>query len=164
MEGILELLDIRLLLLGTTAIMVIVLVVLFIVWGKLNKLRRQYTVMMNGNGNMNIEDALIEIQERTASLDEKTNQALVQVRAFAERLQHMKSHVGIHRYNAFAGSGSDLSFSLAFIDDNRDGIVITGIHNRDETYVYAKPLLRGESTYTLSPEEKEAINQCLQKK
>jgi hypothetical protein len=74
-------------------------------------------------------------------------------------LKKMKSKVGIHRYNAFSDTGSDLSFSVAILDEYQDGVLLTGIHNREQTYIYAKPIQRGQSQYTLSPEEKEAIIQ-----
>ncbi|MEW9107481.1 DUF4446 family protein, partial [Paenibacillus sp.] len=69
----------------------------------------------------------------------------------------MKSHVGIQRYNAFAERGSDLSFSIAWLNEEQDGVVITSIHGREHSYVYAKPVEKGQSTYSLSPEEKKAI-------
>ena len=52
--------------------------------------------------------------------------------------------MGVKRYNAYGERGSDLSFSMAMINDNKDGMILTGIYNRDGSYVYAKPL-KGES-------------------
>ncbi|MNC64127.1 hypothetical protein D3C75_1143020 [compost metagenome] len=74
-------------------------------------------------------------------------------------MRTMKSNVSIKRYNAFSQQGSDLSFSMAILDDEQDGVVLTGIHSREESYLYAKPVDKGQSSYTLSPEEKEVIAQ-----
>ena len=76
-------------------------------------------------------------------------------------MRKKKGNIGIHRYNAFAERGSDLSFSLAIINDEKDGMVMSGIHGRDNTFVYAKPVKEGQSAYTLTPEEIEAINLAL---
>ena len=50
-----------------------------------------------------------------------------------------------------------MSFSLAILSEEEEGIVLTGLHNRESSYVYAKPLKDGQSKYPLSPEEKEAV-------
>ena len=47
-----------------------------------------------------------------------------------------------------------MSFSLAILSEQEEGIVLTGLHNRESSYVYAKPLKDGQSKYPLSPEEK----------
>lgn len=73
----------------------------------------------------------------------------------------MKSKVAMKRYNAFGERGNDLSFSLAILDDNHSGIVLSSLHNRENSYIYL-PLEKGESQYPLSPEEKEVIALALQ--
>ena len=65
--------------------------------------------------------------------------------------------VGIYRYNAYKDTGSDLSFTLAMLDEKNNGVVLNGIYSRDMSNIYAKPIVNGQSKYTLSVEEKEAI-------
>jgi len=65
--------------------------------------------------------------------------------------------VGIVRFNAFDNTGSDLSFAVALLDAAKNGFVLSGIYGREESRVYAKPVLQGESTYTLTKEEKQAL-------
>ena len=43
------------------------------------------------------------------------------------------------------------------------GIVLSGIYGREESRVYAKPLIKGESTYMLTREEKQAVDKATQK-
>ncbi|MNG37637.1 hypothetical protein D3C84_1250500 [compost metagenome] len=78
-------------------------------------------------------------------------------------MKKKKGNIGIHRYNAFAERGNDLSFSIAVIDDAEDGMVLSGIHGRENTFVYAKPVQEGQSKYPLTPEEIEAINLASQR-
>ena len=69
--------------------------------------------------------------------------------------------VGVLRYDAFEDVGGRLSFSCALLDDHGTGVVLTSINGRQETRVYAKPVVAGTSTYNLSREEEEAIRQAL---
>ena len=54
--------------------------------------------------------------------------------------------------------GGNQSFSLAVLDQEGSGVIISALHSRDSTRVYAKPVVLGkESKYSLSDEEKEAV-------
>jgi len=72
--------------------------------------------------------------------------------------------VGLVRYNAFRDVGSDLSFALALLDRNDDGVVLNGLFGSDSSNIFAKPIKGGNSKYQLSEEEKEAINIAEQSK
>ncbi|UUZ82545.1 DUF4446 family protein [Paenibacillus sp. P26] len=148
---------------GIGVIALIFLILVITLWVKLNKLRKNYVRMMNGSSEQNVEGLLIELQERLNVQAQKEKEAEQQIVEIRKQMRSMKSNIGIHRYNAFAERGSDLSFSVAILDEEQNGVVLTGIHNREETYVYAKPVEQGNSKYTLSPEEKEAIIRCLRK-
>ncbi len=67
--------------------------------------------------------------------------------------------IGLHRYNPFADDGGNLSFSLAVLDGNADGIVVTSMHGREANRIYAKPVAKGKSEYALTAEEQKAIEQ-----
>lgn len=164
MGEIVDLIDMRVVLIAFSILLIVFIVLVISLWSKLNKLRKTYTTMLNGTSNMNVEEALIELQEKAAALNARNDANQQQIATIVQQMKKMKSHIGIHRYNAFAESGSDLSFSVAILDEQLDGVVLTGIHNREETYVYAKPITQGQSTYTLSPEEKEAIHRSAQKR
>ena len=69
--------------------------------------------------------------------------------------------VGLVRYDAFEDVGGRLSFSCAMLDDHGTGVVMTSINGRQDTRVYAKPIVDGRSQYNLSVEEEEAIRQAL---
>lgn len=68
--------------------------------------------------------------------------------------------LGIIRFNPFSGVGSDQSFSVALLDKNENGIVITSLYTREGNRVYAKPIKSGKSEYLLSNEEKSAIEKA----
>lgn len=155
---------VEVLLLVTAAISLLFLLLVIVLWVKLNKLRRNYKSMLNGTGSLNVEQILIELQEKGNLLLENDNRNEQEIQAIRKDMSTMKSHIGIHRYNAFSETGSDLSFSVAILDEQQTGVVLSGIHGRDETYVYAKPVEHGQSKYALSPEEKEAISRSVPKR
>ncbi|BFT76179.1 DUF4446 family protein [Paenibacillus sp. P36] len=147
--------------LAILALILVLFLIVIILSVKLSSLRKRYTQMMNGSSSDNMEQLLIEMQQ--AINDQKAESAMTsaQVDTIRQSLTKMKSKVAIHRYNAFNDGGSNLSFTIAILDDFQDGVVLTGIHSREQMYLYAKPIQNGQSTYTLSPEEKEAINQSV---
>ena len=65
--------------------------------------------------------------------------------------------VGLVRFNPFKEIGGNQSFSVALLDDNYDGIVITSFYGREGNRVFAKPIKNGKSKYLLSSEEKRAV-------
>ncbi|CAG7654138.1 DUF4446 family protein [Paenibacillus allorhizosphaerae] len=151
------------LLLGVGIIFLIFLILLITLWVKLNKLRKSYKMMLNGDRDADIEQILIRMQEKGNTQEDQMAKIEHTLQQMQERMRGMKSNIQILRYNAFAESGSDLSFSIAILDDSQSGVILSGIHNREQTYVYAKPVEQGLSPYALSPEEKEAITRCVLK-
>ena len=78
-----------------------------------------------------------------------------------KNLESCIQKIGIVRYNAFKDTGSDLSFALAMLDENNNGVVLNGIYSREMSNIYAKPVQNGKSNYTISEEEKEAIQKAM---
>ncbi len=69
--------------------------------------------------------------------------------------------VGIVRYNPYNDTGGDQSFAVALLDGKGDGIVLSSLHGRDTTRIFAKPVKdRKEDSHPLSEEEKEAIQKA----
>ena len=70
-------------------------------------------------------------------------------------------HLGVVRYDAFATDGRSvggrLSWSLALVDDQGDGVVLTAIHGRSEARSYAKTIAGWSCDQPMSPEEQDAV-------
>ncbi|PTX62420.1 uncharacterized protein DUF4446 [Melghirimyces profundicolus] len=74
----------------------------------------------------------------------------------------LQGRLGLVRYNAVGERATDMSFSLALINEEKDGVVISSLFsNHGPSYIYAKPVEGGESAYPLSKEEKQAIEQAV---
>jgi hypothetical protein len=101
----------------------------------------------------NIEEVLAkfkELQNNCGSLREE-------VKKLREENIRMIDKVGIVRFNPFEGLGSNQSFSLALLDGNDSGAVITSLFSRDGNRVYGKPIKQGTSEFKLTEEETKAI-------
>ncbi|PIQ05298.1 MAG: hypothetical protein COW72_02875, partial [Candidatus Nealsonbacteria bacterium CG18_big_fil_WC_8_21_14_2_50_37_10] len=65
--------------------------------------------------------------------------------------------IGLVRFNPFKEIGGNQSFSVALLDGNDSGIVVTSLYSREGNRVYGKPIEKGVSNYLLSEEEKQVL-------
>ncbi len=91
--------------------------------------------------------------ERVAALE----RALEALQAASAR---KAGRIGVVRFNPFHETGGDQSFSVALLDDEGNGVVITSLFSRDGTRIYAKPVENGQSPYPLADEEVEALRRA----
>lgn len=144
-------------------ILVLILFILYIVSvSNLRKLRKSYSAYMKklGSGN-NFDEMLKDYIKRVEKVEAKNKEIINYCKGLDENIKICVQKMGIVRYNAFKDTGSDLSFTLALLDEKNDGIVLNGIYARDSSNIYAKPIEKGESKYILSNEEKEDINRAI---
>jgi Protein of unknown function (DUF4446) len=71
------------------------------------------------------------------------------------------AHRALVRYDAYNELSGHQSVSIALLDDDRSGIVLSCIHHRDQARVYAKAVVAGQGELELSPEEAEAVARAL---
>jgi hypothetical protein len=65
--------------------------------------------------------------------------------------------IGLVRFNPFEDTGSNQSFALALLDADGDGVIVSSLHARGGTRIYAKAVAAGRPEATLSDEESEAL-------
>ena len=77
-------------------------------------------------------------------------------------LKHIQ-RVELFRYNPYDDTGGDQSFTAALLDDKGNGIVLTSLHARSGTRVFAKPIQDGKSNkYQFSKEEELVIKKAME--
>jgi hypothetical protein len=147
----------------TLALAVVALAGVAFLLARQQRLLGQYRRLMAGTSGGNLE-ALLNDHVRTVH---DTAGRVESVEGMARRLEksgyYSFQHLGIVRFNPFHDTGSDQSFALALVDGHGNGVVLSSLHARDVTRVYAKPLEKWESTYQLTEEEKQAIALAYQK-
>jgi len=68
---------------------------------------------------------------------------------------------GIVRFNPFEDTGGNQSFALALLDADGNGLVMSSLHSRSGTRIYAKGVAGGRTQTQLSTEEAEALRLAL---
>lgn len=124
--------------------------------------RRRLKRILNDNGTAGLD----EILDRQAKVLEQLGQRVDAVNALERELEASSrlalQKVGVVRYNPFQDSGGDQSFAIALLDQAGTGILISSLHGRAETRIFAKQVTNGHSRYSLSDEEQRAIRVALQ--
>ena len=95
-------------------------------------------------------------------MDQELKACNVRLKQIELKLRVAVDHAELLRFSAFENMGSDLSFAFALLNQEGSGVVLSAIHSREESRVYAKPINKGRSTYTLSDEEIEVIAKSMQ--
>lgn len=146
-------------LLGLVIFSIVLLIMLIMNTKKINRIRAKYEKFMQKE-DVDLENLLIHYAKKVNTIQETQENLLKEVNGMKEQAEFFVQKVGVIRYNAIERVGADLSFAIAFLDYKNNGVVINGIYSRDGSYTYAKPIEDGVSTYTLSDEEKQAIEKA----
>lgn len=142
---------------------VVLFIMVIIAFKSLNRLESRYRKFMRGVDNKNLEELIIGYLDKVDKVEENSNNMRELYKALDSRLKGCVQKVSMVRYRAFEDVGSDLSFSISLLDQNNDGVIITGIYGRNESTTYAKPVDMGISRYDLSEEEKQVLQNCINK-
>ncbi len=139
-------------------VMLILLILLIVNMVKTSKLKKKYESFMVGKDAKSLEDNLIkrinQVEELLVSA--KKNEENIEKLFHSMKVTFQK--VGMVKYDAFNEMGGKLSFSLALLDQKKDGFIINAVHSREGCYTYIKEIIDGNSVLVLSEEEKEALN------
>lgn len=128
---------------------------------RISKIKEKYNKLVRGIDGLNIEELLIRTGEDIEDIRVDLNLCENSIKTLETKLAFAIQKIGFVRYDAFAEMGSELSFSIALLDDFKNGFVITSIYGRDHTISYAKSIKLGKSVYPLSVEEIQAIDRAL---
>lgn len=133
-----------------SVVIVEMLVILFI--------HKRYISFMKklGNGN-NLDELLKSYLAEVESIKKDNGEIKNYYTKLDSDIASCIQKVGLVRYNAFKDVGSDLSFAIALLDGNDNGVVLNGIYGSESSNIYAKPIKKKESSYQLSQEEEYAI-------
>jgi hypothetical protein len=125
---------------------------------RLRRLRRSYTLLQGGtDGGDSFVDVVARKIEQVEGLRQDVTAVQQRLDAVQSDLADAISHVAVVRYDAFSDMGGRLSFSVALLDDQGDGLVLTSINGRTETRTYAKGVKGGASEASMSPEEDQVV-------
>jgi len=152
-------LPIIILIIATLFIILIFLSISLLISNK--KMKKRYNLLMKDADKNSLEDMIRSYQRKIDTSYVDTKLAIEELKLLSNQINHCIQKVGVVRYKAFEDIGSDLSYSVAMLDNKNDGVVITSIFGRNMSTSYAKPISKGTSKYALSDEETFAMNKAL---
>jgi hypothetical protein len=146
-------------LIAFTIIIFILIIVQIRTATKLKKLGYKYKKLLNGTDNKSLEQLIFDTLSLSNDIALENKEISKRIKNIERDMQSCIQKVGIIRYNAFENVGSDQSFSIALLDNNDNGVVISGIYSRESSTTYAKKIVNGQSKHALSAEELQAISE-----
>lgn len=147
-------------LIGAVILLFIMNIVSFARIAYIKKQNRNLKQILTLSDGESIETSLLKTIEFTDRAKVELEGMEAKIEDVRNTLSKSVQNIGFIRYNAFGDVGSDLSFSVALLDEKLNGVVITNIYGRDDSNVYAKPVINGTSEYKLSVEEEHAIDRA----
>jgi len=130
---------------------------------KIRKLKIKYEKFMKLENDVDLEKLLEKCIMKTDEIINKNKEIEAHLNKLDRNILNCIQKVSMSRFNAFDDVGSDLSYTLALLDGNDNGVVITSLYTRDFSTTYGKPIVGGKSTYPLSAEEIKTINDAVRK-
>jgi hypothetical protein len=149
--------------LGLCCIVVLLLIIVIVLLRSVSNVEKRYRRFMRGVNNKNLEELIISYLDKIDEVKKESERLAESYEGLDKRLKKSIQKTSVIRYRAFDDVGSDLSFSIALLDDNDNGVILTGIYGRNESTTYAKPIDKGISRYDLSEEEQEVLNTAMNK-
>lgn len=127
------------------------------------KLQTHYNQLTRGADSTTLTQVLNEllgevraIKSNMAKLEQSTRSLAVESRGHVQ-------NIGIVRFNPFSDTGGAQSFTMALLDGNHDGVVMTSLYARTGNRWYVKEIVRGKGKdIELSKEEMAAIHRAIQ--
>jgi Protein of unknown function (DUF4446) len=136
------------------------LVVCLALWRRLAHVKTAQSVVL-GSGSGDLLEFAVSLQGRVDDLHRAVDEVAAGLSRVDRRVDGSLTNTAVVRYDAYEGTGGQQSASVALLDANRTGTVLTAIQGRDYARIYVKDLDRGRSSVALSPEEQEAVDRAM---
>jgi len=144
----------------------IVVIAVLLIWNiflqiNISRIRKNQAQLFSGKSGQDLEKIILDHGANIKELDRDIQDLYGisnKINDLAKRSVHK---VGVVRFNPFKDLGGNQSFSIALLDGENSGVVISGLHTREGNRVYAKPVELGKAVkHPLTEEEMEAIRKA----
>lgn len=159
MNSIINFLTQNIFIISILILILLVLDILLLIW--VIRIRKKIRIFLKGKKVKDLEEVISEQLKRMRGM-EKDVKKLFKWNKDLQKISDISiTKVGVVRFNPFKDTGGDQSFVIALLDSNNNGVVLSSLYTREGTRVYTKPIEKGDSTYHLSKEEKQAIEKAI---
>lgn len=125
------------------------------------RLKKRLKFFFGNSKNYNLEEFLAQEIKRVKNLEVAMGKMAKDHEATKSIALKSLHKMGVTRFNPFNDMGGDQSFVIALLDSENNGVILSSLYGRDGSRIYAKPVIKGESRYVLSDEEKMAIKKAI---
>ena len=126
------------------------------------RLSRRLNYFMRGSDAESLEKTLREVMDDNRQVKIQLKNNVDEIVRINENLLTAYRKIGIVKFNAFPGMAGKVSSSIALLNNENNGIVITSIHGQEGCYTYVKEIMNGKSISPLTKEDEEALKKALQ--
>lgn len=152
---------------GILAVLLLMVFILMIMqiklMGKFKKLYQTYDRFMRGKNMESMEETVLAQFERIEALEKSNEEKDRQIESIFENLQHVYQKTGLVKYDAFREMSGKLSYALALLDKENNGVMINSMYSREGCYSYVKTIVGGKCSIEMSEEEQEALKIAVNK-
>lgn len=111
-----------------------------------------------------LKDYYDKVEDLAKTVNSSTDTVLLSRLSSCENETNISiKKIGIVNFDAFDDVKGNLSFSLAMLDNNNDGIVLTSLFGHNSCNTYVREIQNGETSINLLAEEKEALSKAKNK-
>jgi Protein of unknown function (DUF4446) len=132
---------------------------------RMRRMRAAQQVVLGSSGRQDlvshaagVQEAFLQLADRVEEIAERLDERMGRAE---ERLDGAIAYRALVRYDAYGELSGHQSASLALLDAERNGVVLSSIAHRDTARLYCKQVVDGRGEHLLSPEEDEAIRRAL---
>lgn len=151
--------------LSAGALALIALVLSLVLALRVRRLRATQQVVLGATGREDLVAHAARLHEAFAQLNDRVEEVVERMEdrmgAAEQRLDGAIAYRALVRYDAYGELSGHQSASLALLDAERNGVVLSSIAHRDTARLYCKQVIDGRGEHILSPEEDEAIRRAL---
>lgn len=152
----------ELLLYITSSIAVLTCIIMIILLVVIIKTNIRYKKFTSLSEKANIEEVLIDNQERIKVLQKEIDNHDLHLSKLDEQLKVVYSKMAITKYNAFDGLGGQMSAIVVLLNDLQDGMLLHSIHTGEGNHLYTKIIEEGKCSQTLSKEENDTLKKAIE--
>ena len=128
---------------------------------RLEKTRKRIKIFFRGRKTKDLEEVIAEQIKRAKNTEADVKKLFKWNKDLQKITDISIQKVGVIRFNPFKDIGGDQSFAIALLDKDNSGLTISSLYGREGTRIYTKPIEKGNSSYHLSDEEREAIQKAI---
>ena len=143
----------------------LIVVQFFTIWslsGRVQSLSKQLRRLMTGATGEDLESLLQNTLAEGKRAEGRCDDIEIRLAQLADKAHGCLQHVGMVRFDAFHDVSGHQSFSLAMLDGDLNGAIITALFGRQESRCFGKAVLGGKTKQALSREEQDALKIALE--